>query len=149
MARVLRDHPPLVPNDALRTHAGELLRHLEGEAGARFVLRDNETNEEIELSEALYDLLRHVLVDLSQNRAVQILPRDVELTTVQAAEFLQVSRPFVIKLIDEGELPCRRVGSHRRIRLADLMAYRRRLAAESKRLRESMTKEAEKLGWGY
>jgi excisionase family DNA binding protein len=73
----------------------------------------------------------------------------MELTTVQAADFLQVSRPHVIKLIDEGKLPCRFVGTHRRLKLKDLIDYGAKKATDGRRAREEMTKEAEQLGWGY
>jgi excisionase family DNA binding protein len=129
-------------------HAKELLQHLDV-GGARFVLWDKEAGYQIELNEDIFELLRHILIDLSQNRAIQILPHDMELTTVQAAEFLQVSRPYLIKLIDEGKLTCRMVGTHRRIKLIDLINYRSSVAKESQASREEMTRAAEKYGWGY
>ena len=76
-----------------------------------------------ELDEDLFELLRRILIDLSQNRAVQVLPTAMELTTVQAAEFLRVSRPYLIKLIDQNEIDYRMVGTHRRIKLEDLIDY--------------------------
>lgn len=139
---------PVLPTPNLRAHASQILRHLEGTA-ARFVLKDKNTDYEIELSEELYELLREILTDLSQNRAVQILPRDMELSTVHAAEFLRVSRPFVIKLIEQGKLACRLVGTHRRIKLTELIRYRESVAQESQAAREEITKSAEKHGWGY
>ncbi len=140
---------PVLPTPDLVAHAQELLQHLHGGQGARFVLRDLQADYQMILSEQLYDLLRQVLIDLSQNRAVQVLPHAMELTTVQAAEFLQVSRPHLIKLIEDGKIPCRKVGTHRRIRLNDLINYRHGVDAESRMAREEMTREAEKLGWGY
>lgn len=142
-----RPDDPVLPTPGLVSHAWELLRHLDNRE-ARFVLWDR-AGAPIELNEELFELLRGILIDLSQNRAVQVLPRDMELTTVQAADFLRVSRPFVIKLIAEGKLPCRMVGTHRRIRLNDLLAYRIETGADSKTAREEITKEAEALGWGY
>jgi excisionase family DNA binding protein len=148
MARPRHEDAPVLPTPKLMAHAKELLRHLD-EDSARFVLWDKDCGPPIELSEEIFDLLRHILIDLSQNRAVQILPHNMELTTVQAAEFLQVSRPYLIKLIDEKKIPCRMVGTHRRIRLIDLIEYRDEAARASKTAREEITKEAEKYGWGY
>ena len=139
---------PLIPTRDLARHAERLLRHMDAGRG-RFVLLDREANYEIELGEEVYTLLRHILIDLSQNRAVQVLPLDLELTTVQAAEFLQVSRPFLIKRIESGEIPCRMVGTHRRLALKDLIAYRETQMRRGREAREQMTREAEKLGWGY
>ena len=148
MAHPRRQDDPVLPTPELMSHARELLQHLDGD-GARFVLWDKQAGQPIELSEEIFDLLRNILIDLSQNRAVQIMPHNLELTTVQAAEFLQVSRPHVIKLIAEKKLPCRMVGTHRRIRLSDLIEYRTAMAADSKAAREEITTDAEKLGWGY
>ena len=142
------DTTPVLPSPRLMSHARELLQHLDDD-GARFVLWDKQADQPIELREELFELLRHILIDLSQNRAVQVLPLNLELTTVQAAEFLQVSRPHVIKLIEEKKLTCRMVGTHRRLRLSDLIDYRVKMAADSQSAREEITQDAEKLSWGY
>jgi excisionase family DNA binding protein len=87
-----------------------------------------------------------VLGTLAQGDAVAVVPADNELTTQEAADLLGVSRPYLVKLIDQGKLPCRWVGSHRRLRVEDVLAYRRvrqinrreamnELVAESERLR--------------
>lgn len=148
MARPRIGQAPLLPNKELCAHARELLQHLDDD-GARFVLWDKESDYQIELNEDVYGLLRNILIDLAQNRAVQIMPLSTEFTTVQAAEFLQVSRPYLIKLIDQGEISCRMVGTHRRIELSDLMNYRQNSMRKSKELSDEMAKEAQELDWGY
>ncbi len=147
MARPRNYEEPLLPTPDLISHAKALLEF--GGEGARFILMDREADHKIELNEDLFALFRNILIDLSQNRAVQILPHDLELTTVQAAEFLQVSRPHLIKLIDQEKLECRMVGTHRRIRLADLMQYQQEFEQRSKAVRQKLTREAQKLGLGY
>ena len=72
------------------------------------------------------------------------LPR--EMTTTQAAEFLDVSRPFVIKLIKRGELPCRMVGKHRRIPGDALRAYREKMFQGAKRAADEMARTSQDLG---
>ena len=139
---------PVLPTSELRRHAFDLLQALEDEQ-ARFVLMDRNSEHEIELNEELYDILRLVLIDLTQNKAVTIYRNDLELTSVQAAEFLQVSRPYLINLIQNKQIPCRMVGTHRRIKLEDLIEYRQRTDAEEMRDREELTKMAEDLGLGY
>ena len=76
---------PVLPTSELRRHAFDLLQALEDEQ-ARFVLMDRNSEHEIELNEELYDILRLVLIDLTQNKAVTIYRNDLELTSVQAAE---------------------------------------------------------------
>lgn len=137
---------PVLPSTSLREHAAKLLQHMDGD-GARFVLWDKEADYQIELEEPVYELLRRLLIDLSQNRAVQILPTGMELTTVQAAEFLQVSRPFLIKLIEKGELECRMVGTHRRLELGKLIDYREKMRAASKQATDEMARDAQSVGW--
>jgi excisionase family DNA binding protein len=83
----------------------------------------------IELPPELYRALRQVVEALRQGLAVTVAPVTQTLTTQQAADLLGVSRPTVIKLVDEGRVPCERVGTHRRILLRDLLAYRERQRA--------------------
>jgi excisionase family DNA binding protein len=73
-------------------------------------------------------------------------PLPKELTTTQAAEFLDVSRPFVIKLVKRGELPCRMVGKHRRIPSDALQAYREKMFRHAKQAADEMTQASQELG---
>lgn len=70
-------------------------------------------------------MFAQILDLLAQGRGVQIIPREAELSTQQAAAMLNVSRPYLIKLLESKQLPFRKVGRHRRIRYEDLMAYMR------------------------
>jgi excisionase family DNA binding protein len=73
-------------------------------------------------------------------------PQPAEMTTTQAAEFLDVSRPFVIKLVRRGELPCRMVGKHRRIPTGALRDYKETMFREAKRAADELTRMAQDLG---
>jgi excisionase family DNA binding protein len=68
------------------------------------------------------------------------------MTTTQAAEFLDVSRPFVVKLVKRRELPCRLVGKHRRIPSAALLEYREKMFQRAKTAADEMAQTAQELG---
>lgn len=80
--------------------------------------------EEIYIPESVYQLLRQVVQAMESGQAIHIVPQDREMTTQQAADFLNVSRPFLIKLLEKQEIPYIKVGTHRRIRFQDLITYK-------------------------
>jgi excisionase family DNA binding protein len=93
-----------------------------------------------------FELFLEILGQMANGNAVTIVPVHAELTTQEAADILNVSRPFLIKLIEDGKLPVRLVGTHRRIKMADLMAYKEADLAERKAAVDELAAEAQKLG---
>ncbi len=101
-----------------------------GRPDERYFLAASAPGDRVELPAEIYRVLRQVVEAMRQNLAVTVAPQTQTLTTQQAADLLGVSRPTVIKLLDEGRIPFERAGTHRRILLRDLLAYREERRAE-------------------
>jgi excisionase family DNA binding protein len=94
-------------------------------------------------------VIQRVLTELAQGNAVTVMPISAELTTQEAADFLNVSRPFIVKQIEEKKIPHRKVGTHRRIRVQDLLDYKKAIDAARHQNLDDLTSEAQRLGLGY
>lgn len=100
----------------------------------------------LELPPAALRLIAQVLGAMGDQRPITVVPRSLELTTVDAANFLNVSRPFVIKEIEAGRLKHRKVGTHRRVEYADLVEYRDRMRDSQRTALEGLASDAQELG---
>lgn len=107
------------------------------------------SEEVIELPYAALRLLANILAQMAQGNACTLIPVHAELTTQQAADVLNVSRPFVVGLIKSGQLPCRQIGTHRRIQFSDLMNFKNRIDADRNAVLDELAKEAQELNMGY
>lgn len=118
-------------------------------AAAILLTTDSGEQSGIELPPQALKLIGQLLGLMSEGRPIMLMPTEQEFTTVEAANFLNVSRPFVIKEIDEGRLPHRMVGSHRRIAFEDLLAYARKMREKQTAALERMAENARELGLDY
>ncbi|MBS62580.1 helix-turn-helix domain-containing protein [Salinisphaera sp.] len=94
-------------------------------------------------------LLRDLLTDMAQGHAVTVVPRHAELTTQQAAEMLNVSRPHLIKLLENGDISFTKAGSHRRIRFEDVAAYKAQQKERSQARLAELARLAQEDDLGY
>ncbi len=110
------------------------------------LVSDGKTMPSVELPPKALRMVADMLGMMAQRQPVVFLPQKTELSTQDAAAFLNVSRPFVVKQIDEGRLPCRKVGRHRRILFDDLMAYQQVMHEETEAALQALAEQAQALG---
>lgn len=104
---------------------------------------------EIILPKAATRLLQYLLTEMSQGNAVTIFPLHAELSTQEAADVLNVSRPYLIALLERNELPFHKVGTHRRVKFSDLRAFQLRKEGERKSAMQELADQAQDEGMGY
>jgi excisionase family DNA binding protein len=101
---------------------------------------------QIELPDPLYRLLLRIIGDVAEGRPIAYAPETQDLTTQQAANLLGMSRQFLVGLLDKGEIPFHRVGTHRRLMFKDVMAFRKRRDQKRHEALNQMAKEAVESG---
>ena len=112
------------------------------------LLVDN-TKSSPELPEKVVQLLKELLFFMSEGKSISIMPSSSELSTQDAADILQVSRPHIVKLLEEGKIPYHKAGSHRRILQQDLADYELSLKKTRKASLDYLAKQAQKEDLGY
>jgi excisionase family DNA binding protein len=137
--------------EALREQIRRL--HSKGEEGSdqltlRLTIGDQDPVT-IRVPESAASVLTRVLSTLAEGRPVSVAAADEELTTREAAELLNVSRPHLTKLLKEGEIPSHKVGSHHRVRRCDVLAYKAKRRREAEEAMQALTRKSQQLGLGY
>ena len=115
---------------------------------ARLVFEE-ESVAQISLPPQAIEALTEVLEHLAEGREVTVSAQPVEYSTQKAAEYLRVSRPFLVGLLEKGEIPFRKVGTHRRVLYSDLKVYKEKTDAGRLKTLDELTKQAQELGLGY
>ena len=113
------------------------------------IFDDKNQAHQVELPTSALRLLVDILAELAEGNAVKVVPVHAELTTQEAADLLNVSRPHLVKLLEDGELAFHKTGKHRRIRFADLMQFKAKRELASEKAMAQLAKQAQELGMGY
>ena len=122
--QALSERPPTEDEVRQASEAARALATALTPQGLPFsVSRDGDVTE-VALPLALGQLVLDVLTHVARGEMVTFVPYGAELTTKEAADLLNVSRPFLVAMLEEGKIPFHRVGSHRRVRASDLLAFR-------------------------
>ena len=106
-------------------------------------------NQDVELSPAVTKILAKTFSYIAKGKSVAVTPEPTEFSSQQAADFLKVSRPFLVKLLENQEIPFRKVGKHRRVRFEDLISYKQKIDEKRLKVLTKLAEEAQKLNLGY
>ncbi|QVX39868.1 helix-turn-helix domain-containing protein [Ralstonia solanacearum] len=103
----------------------------------------------VQMPAAALQLLQDVLDQIEKGCAVSVVPVHAELTTQEAAQMLGVSRPFFVQMLEKGDIPFHKIGTHRRVRYRDVVDYKKRLDTQRREALEALTEQAQALDMGY
>ena len=151
MTMIAQRHlPPSAQDAAMARVSGQMLsRYARTRAPLKLGIAESEPVEPIELPAGAVALLMDILEAMAAGQGITVIPQNAELTTVQAAEVLNVSRPFLIKLLDQEKIPHRKVGRHRRVLMEDVMNYKAAIDAQREAVLDRLAAEAQEQGMGY
>ena len=140
--------PPSEEERKIAAESSRLLAAIIGKGEAAHI-RVVDGKQEITVPVSAMRMLVDILAHMAEGESMTLIPQHAELTTQQAADFLNVSRPFFVKLLEEGKLPFHKVGSHRRIYFRDLVAYKEQNINERRQAMDELAAQAQELKLGY
>lgn len=140
-----QERSTVAPSPAHKEELQALARFLDGTPAARdrqIPYLVSPTGDRQEIPAEVYFLLTLVVDALANDRGVSVVPTNTRLTTQQAANHLGISRPTLVKLLEQGDIPFSKVGRHRRVLLTDLIGYEDRLEEQRREGLRQATQEA-------
>lgn len=146
---------PFIPTESDTRHSQQssriLASHITPDSATHRlkIVEDDGSEQDVVIPAAAFHLLIDILSQMAQGNAISLIPIHAELTTQEAADILNVSRPFLVKLLSSGEIPYRKVGRHRRIRFADLMNYKEQIDSQRMQALDELAAQAQELNMGY
>jgi excisionase family DNA binding protein len=139
MTAFLPQEEILLRIEELKQDLERLRHHLEGPRKYAALVGSDGT--ELKIPVPVYEVLLWVVARMASGQAFTLAPLHQELTTQEAAELLNVSRPYLIRLLDRGEIPYTKTGTHRRVRLTDVLEYRKRRYERTGEMLKAMGEE--------
>jgi excisionase family DNA binding protein len=153
MSTSLRDKEPIVPSNkevALAEKSGRILsNYIKRTKKPTLQLIGENEDTIIQLPSQVLHLLVGILKEMGQGNAISLIPIHTELTTQEAADLLNVSRPYLINLLKDEKIPFRKVGTKRRILAKDVLRYKASIDKKRLKTLEKLTKQAQELDMGY
>ena len=113
------------------------------------IASNNNESEDLILPGYAINLLLAMLTEMSKGNAITVMPIHAELSTQETAELLNVSRPYLVDLLEQGKIPFRKVGTHRRVLANDVFDYKQRIDAARLKALDDLATQAQELGMGY
>jgi excisionase family DNA binding protein len=153
----LATNTPIVPTEEeamlARSSSQRLTTYLQNRSPQSTIriMKDSGLGEEeaIAIPAAAFDLLIEVLTQMAEGNAVTIVPLHAELTTQEAADILNVSRPYFVELLETGKIPFRKVGTRRRVLCEDVLNYKKGIDSQRAKILEELAAQAQELNMGY
>jgi excisionase family DNA binding protein len=112
-------------------------------------IRLEESGEQVTIPDKAFLILVDVLSNMSEGKTITILPSETEISTQQAADMLNMSRPHLVKLLESGKIPFKKVGNHRRLLLNDLIEFKEKLRQNRENQLIFLAKQAQEFNLGY
>jgi excisionase family DNA binding protein len=106
-------------------------------------------DEYLHIPKKAFFLLSEIIANMADGKSVSVVANGTDLTTQEAADILNVSRPYVVKLLEEGKIPFKKAGTHRRVGLDDVLAYKKEMKRTAMESLAFLTAQAQELNLGY
>ena len=124
----------------------EILKHYLTHHATASLKLEADQSQEITIPESILRLVYEAFDAAASGKMLRLVEEDEEVSPEKAAEFLQVSRPYLVRLLDRDEIPFHYVGTHRRITMSDLLEYKHKRKIKSKKALQRMTEVSEEMG---